>query len=143
MAARLLLVRLSELKADIISRAHLGIVASCLISRLHAEDMSIFYNDGADRWQNNRTLAFALTGDYNLRQGRKINPLSGQLWVWRLMMLWVINISQRKALLEDICAADRCGICAPYPIDGTVQFYVGKVTIISVLQSAFVLGRTA
>lgn len=35
------------------------------------------YNDGADRWQNNRTLAFALTGDYNLRQGRKINPFVG------------------------------------------------------------------
>lgn len=35
------------------------------------------YNDGYDRWQNNRTLALALTGDYNLRQGTKINPFIG------------------------------------------------------------------
>lgn len=28
-------------------------------------------------WQNNRTLAFALTGDYNFRQGKKINPFVG------------------------------------------------------------------
>ena len=35
------------------------------------------YNDGHDRWQNNRTLAIALTGDYNFRQGKKINPFIG------------------------------------------------------------------
>ena len=35
------------------------------------------YNDGYDRWQNNRTLAFALTGDYNFRQGTKVNPFIG------------------------------------------------------------------
>ncbi|WP_289289478.1 hypothetical protein [uncultured Muribaculum sp.] len=35
------------------------------------------YNDGYDRWQSNRTLALALTGDYNLRQGTKINPFAG------------------------------------------------------------------
>ena len=35
------------------------------------------YNDGYDRWQNNRTLALALTGDYNFRQGTKVNPFIG------------------------------------------------------------------
>lgn len=35
------------------------------------------YNDGLDRWQSNRTLAFALTGDYNFRQGTKTNPFVG------------------------------------------------------------------
>ena len=35
------------------------------------------YNDGYDRWQNNRTLALALTGDYNFRQGTKVNPFVG------------------------------------------------------------------
>lgn len=35
------------------------------------------YNDGYDRWQSNRTLALALTGDYNFRQGTKINPFAG------------------------------------------------------------------
>lgn len=35
------------------------------------------YNDGYDRWQNNRTLALAATGDYNFRQGKKINPFAG------------------------------------------------------------------
>lgn len=35
------------------------------------------YNDGYDRWQSNRTLSFALTGDYNFRQGTKINPFVG------------------------------------------------------------------
>lgn len=35
------------------------------------------YNDGYDRWQSNRTLALALTGDYNFRQGTKINPFIG------------------------------------------------------------------
>lgn len=35
------------------------------------------YNDGYDRWQNNRTLALAATGEYNLRQGTKINPFVG------------------------------------------------------------------
>lgn len=35
------------------------------------------YNDGYDRWQSNRTLALAITGDYNFRQGTKINPFVG------------------------------------------------------------------
>lgn len=35
------------------------------------------FNDGYDRWQSNRTLALAFTGDYNLRQGAKINPFVG------------------------------------------------------------------
>lgn len=35
------------------------------------------YNDGYDRWQNNRTLALAVTSEYNLRQGTKINPFLG------------------------------------------------------------------
>lgn len=35
------------------------------------------YNDGYDRWQNNRTLALALTGDYNFLQGKKVNPFIG------------------------------------------------------------------
>lgn len=35
------------------------------------------YNDDFDRWQNNRTLALALTGDYNFRQGTKVNPFVG------------------------------------------------------------------
>lgn len=35
------------------------------------------YNDGYDRWQSNRTLALAITGDYNFRQGKKINPFVG------------------------------------------------------------------
>ncbi len=35
------------------------------------------YNDGYDRWQSNRTLAFAAVGDYNLRQGSKFNPFAG------------------------------------------------------------------
>ncbi len=35
------------------------------------------YNDGYDRWQSNRTLALAATGEYNLRQGTKINPFVG------------------------------------------------------------------
>lgn len=35
------------------------------------------YNDGYDRFQNNRTLAFALSGDYNFRQGTRINPFAG------------------------------------------------------------------
>ncbi len=35
------------------------------------------YNDGYDRWQSNRTLALALTGDYNFRQGNKFNPFAG------------------------------------------------------------------
>jgi len=30
-----------------------------------------------DIWQSNRTLAFAATGSYNFRQGRKINPFAG------------------------------------------------------------------
>ncbi len=35
------------------------------------------YGDGYDRWQTNRTLALAATGDYNFRQGTKINPFAG------------------------------------------------------------------
>lgn len=35
------------------------------------------YNDGYDRWQSNRTLALAAIGDYNFRQGNKINPFAG------------------------------------------------------------------
>ncbi len=35
------------------------------------------YHDGYDRWQNNRTLGLALTGNYNFRQGTKINPFVG------------------------------------------------------------------
>ena len=35
------------------------------------------YNDGYDRWQSNRTLALAAAGEYNLRQGTKINPFVG------------------------------------------------------------------
>lgn len=35
------------------------------------------YNDGYDRWQSNRTLALAATGEYNFRQGTKINPFVG------------------------------------------------------------------
>lgn len=35
------------------------------------------YHDGYDRWQSNRTLAFAVTGDYNFRQGTKVNPFIG------------------------------------------------------------------
>lgn len=35
------------------------------------------YNDGYDRWQSNRTLALAAIGEYNLRQGTKINPFVG------------------------------------------------------------------
>ncbi len=35
------------------------------------------FNDGKDRWQNNRTLGLALTGDYNFQQGKKINPFIG------------------------------------------------------------------
>lgn len=35
------------------------------------------YNDGYDRWQSNRTLALAATGEYNFRQGSKINPFAG------------------------------------------------------------------
>ena len=35
------------------------------------------YNDGYDRWQSNRTLALAATGEYNFRQGTKINPFAG------------------------------------------------------------------
>lgn len=35
------------------------------------------YNDGYNRWQSNRTLALAFTGDYNFRQGTKFNPFIG------------------------------------------------------------------
>lgn len=35
------------------------------------------FNNGHDLWQSNRTLALALTGDYNLFQGAKINPFAG------------------------------------------------------------------
>lgn len=35
------------------------------------------YEEGNDRWQSNRTLALALTGDYNFRQGKKVNPFIG------------------------------------------------------------------
>lgn len=33
--------------------------------------------DGYDGWQSNRTLAFAAIGDYNFRQGTKVNPFAG------------------------------------------------------------------
>lgn len=35
------------------------------------------YNDGYDRWQNNRSLALAATSEYNFRQGTKVNPFAG------------------------------------------------------------------
>ncbi len=35
------------------------------------------FNDGYDRWQSNRTLAIAAVGDYNFKQGTKINPFVG------------------------------------------------------------------
>jgi hypothetical protein len=35
------------------------------------------YNDGYDRWQNNRSLALATTSEYNFRQGTKLNPFVG------------------------------------------------------------------
>lgn len=35
------------------------------------------YNDGYDRWQNNRTLSFAITGAYNFAQASKFNPYVG------------------------------------------------------------------
>ena len=38
---------------------------------------SHLFDSGSDIWQSNRTLAFAATGDYNLRQGTKINPFAG------------------------------------------------------------------
>lgn len=40
-------------------------------------DYEHLYNDGYDRWQNNRTLGLAVTGNYNFRQGTKINPFVG------------------------------------------------------------------
>ena len=43
-------------------------------------DYEHLFNDGGDRWQSNRTLALALTGDYNFRQGTKINPFVGAAW---------------------------------------------------------------
>lgn len=35
------------------------------------------YDEGNDSWQSNRTVALAVTGDYNFRQGTKINPFVG------------------------------------------------------------------
>lgn len=35
------------------------------------------YDDRHDLWQSNRTLALAATGEYNFRQGTKINPFAG------------------------------------------------------------------
>lgn len=35
------------------------------------------YDDDYDRWQSNRTLGLAILGDYNIRQGRKVNPFIG------------------------------------------------------------------
>ena len=35
------------------------------------------FEEGNDRWQSNRTLALALTGDYNFCQGKKVNPFIG------------------------------------------------------------------
>ena len=35
------------------------------------------YDEGNDRWQHNRTLALASTGDYNFLQGKKVNPFIG------------------------------------------------------------------
>lgn len=35
------------------------------------------FADNFDRWQNNRTIALAILGDYNFRQGKKINPFVG------------------------------------------------------------------
>jgi len=40
-------------------------------------DYEHLYQDGFDRWQSNRTLALALTGDYNFGQGARINPFAG------------------------------------------------------------------
>lgn len=40
-------------------------------------DYEHLYGDGYDRWQSNRTLALAATGEYNFRQGTKINPFVG------------------------------------------------------------------
>ena len=38
---------------------------------------SHLFDSGSDMWQTNRTLALAATGDYNMRQGTKINPFVG------------------------------------------------------------------
>lgn len=35
------------------------------------------YSGNHDRWQNNRTLALALTSNFNFRQGAKLNPFIG------------------------------------------------------------------
>lgn len=56
------------------------------------------YNDGYERWQNNRTLALATTGEYNFRQGTIINPFVGTALGLLSMMLWVINTFRAKEL---------------------------------------------
>lgn len=51
-----------------------GVMLDLLTARRGYEHL---YNDGYDRWQSNRTLALAFTGDYNFRQGTKVNPFIG------------------------------------------------------------------
>lgn len=36
-----------------------------------------FWHNKADKWQNNRTISLALTGEYNWGQGKKVNPFAG------------------------------------------------------------------
>lgn len=38
---------------------------------------SHLYDDGYDRWQNNRTLSFDVSSHYNFRQGKNVNPFVG------------------------------------------------------------------
>lgn len=40
-------------------------------------DYKHLFNEGNSHWQSNRTLALALTGDYNFLQGKKVNPFIG------------------------------------------------------------------
>ncbi len=66
------------------------------------------FNNGGDWWQSNRTLAFALTGDYNFKQGTKVNPFVGT----------AVGIASNDVVGEEV-----------FPSNGTSVFFAPRVGV--------------
>ncbi len=48
-----------------------------VLMQLDCSRWDFWHDPTSDDWQNNRTLTMAVTGAYNFRQGRKVNPYAG------------------------------------------------------------------
>ncbi len=66
------------------------------------------FDHGSDLWQSNRTLGLAFTGDYNFRQGTKINPFVGT----------ALGVAFNDAVGDKY-----------FPLDGTAMLFAPRVGV--------------